>query len=120
MNVVGKSRQAPPAALGLRKDRWLLAQESLGTSERESKLSPTDDSLAFPGCKASGLAALPPGQKHHGTKPDFRVIPGINGNQANLTVKQYPLLRSRRLYLLVQVHEGRTADDRLWRKSHRR
>ena len=22
--------------------------------------------------------------------------------------------------LLVQVHEGRTADDRLWRKSHRR
>ena len=39
----------------------------------ESELSPADDSLAFPGCKASGLAASPPGQKHHDTNPIFRV-----------------------------------------------
>ena len=37
--------------------------------------------MAFRGCKASGLAALPPGQKHHGTKPDFRVPSRISGNQ---------------------------------------
>ena len=52
------------------------------SSVGENTFSPTDDSLAFPGCKASGLAALPPGQKHHVTKPDSRVSPRISGNQA--------------------------------------
>ena len=53
-----------------------------GKSEGESKISPTDYSLAFPGCKASGLAASPPGQKHHGVKSDSRGPPGLSGNQA--------------------------------------
>ena len=52
-----------------------------GKSEGESKLSPTDYSLAFPGCKASGLAASPPGQKHNGTKFIFRVPFCYSGNQ---------------------------------------
>ena len=45
-----------------------------GKSEGESELSPADYSLAFPGCKASGLAASPPGQKHNGIKSNFRVL----------------------------------------------
>ena len=44
-----------------------------GKIRGENSFSPTDYSLAFPGCKASGLAALPPGQKHNGTKANFRV-----------------------------------------------
>ena len=55
-----------------------------GKSEGESKLSPKDYSLAFPGCDASGLAASPPGQKHNGVKSDFRVPLSISGNQAVL------------------------------------
>ena len=61
--------------------------ESLGKSEGESKLSPADYSLAFPGCEASGLAASPPGQKHNDAKSDFRVPPSISGNQADLLIQ---------------------------------
>ena len=58
-----------------------------GKSEGESKLSPADYSLAFPGCKASGLAASPPGQKRNGVKPDFHVPPSISGNQADFPIQ---------------------------------
>ena len=99
-NVVWVSGQAPPATLGLRKVRGLLAQESPGTSEGESDLSPADGSLAFPGCKASGLAASPPGQKHNGTKPDFRVLLRTSGNHADLISQAISA---------IEVQEGRSA-----------
>ena len=62
----------------------VFPEESPGTSEGESELSPVDCSQAFPGCFASGLAASPPGQKHNGTKPDFRVLSRTSGNHADL------------------------------------
>ena len=111
----GKSRQAPPAALGLRKVRGLLAQESPRTSEGESSLSPADDSLAFPGCFASGLAALPPGQKHNGTKSIFRVPPSSSGNRADLpnqVTSAIGVQRGRSAWILIQwinISVGRAA-----------
>ena len=58
-----------------------------GKSQRKSLLFPWDYSKAFPGCKASGLAASPLGQKHHGSKPAFRVSPRNSGNQVDLCRK---------------------------------
>ena len=71
-----------------------------GKSEGESKLSPADYSLAFPGCEASGLAASPPGQKRNGVKPDFHVPPSISGNQADFPIQAISA---------IEVQEGRSA-----------
>ena len=56
--------------------------------------------MAFPGCKASGLAASPPSQKHNGVKSNFRVPLSISGNQAFL---------HNQAASAIEVQEGRSA-----------
>ncbi len=65
MSPFGKSDKVPPDALGLRKATGFLAQRKPGKSEGKSLLFPTDYSLAFPGCKASGLAAFSRRARNH-------------------------------------------------------
>ena len=113
--LVGTNQQPPPAALGYEKFEGFWPIESLGKSEGESSLSPADYSLAFPGCFASGLAALPPGQKHNGTKSIFRVPPSSSGNRADLpnqVTSAIGVQRGRSAWILIQwinISVGRAA-----------
>ena len=87
-----------------------------GKSEGESKLSPTDYSLAFPGCKAS----VSPDAKHPGWRLRRRArsttAPSSSSAflsatvETNLipSVKQYPLNGSRGRSPLVRGYGGRT------------
>ena len=55
-----------------------------GNIREESSLSPTDDSLAFPGCFASGLAARRRARSTMAPSQTSAFSPHIGGNQGNL------------------------------------
>ena len=110
--LAGENRQLPPVTRGCEKFEASGHKKREGNAPGENKLSPGAFPYLFPVRFAHRFGGFqPPCPKAPVAKPEVSPFPIASAGN--------PLVRRIKLHPQMRV-QGRTADDRLWRESHRR